>query len=212
MLAKIDGGFLIAIEGIDGAGKTTQAGMLAQYFGQLGFPVVMSKEPTIRRYGAELRATAAAGRLTPEKEQELFEKDRREHVAEVIQPALDAGMIVILDRYYGSTAAYQGQDLASGLAIVETNEAFAPKPDALVVLDVAYESGVDRITKRGDKPNHFESETQLNAARSIFNGIEKDYWTILDGTGDLATVHQRLKTHILERMGDRIDPELRAIG
>jgi dTMP kinase len=161
-------GLLVAIEGIDGAGKTTAATLLAQYCGEKGVACLLSKEPTGNQWGRELRETAKAGRLTLEKEMELFVADRREHVARAIQPALNEGSVVILDRYFYSTAAYQGARGADVAGILATNRSFAPEPHLTLLLDLDVAEGLQRIRKRGDKPNHFENVEGLTAAREIF--------------------------------------------
>ena len=102
------GGLLVAVEGIDGAGKTSVAALLAQYCGERGIACVLSKEPTSLKWGRELRRSASTGRLTLEDELELFRKDRAMHVAGTIRPAMQQGHVVVVDRYYWSTAAYQG--------------------------------------------------------------------------------------------------------
>src|SRR5260370_25230495 len=94
---------LIAIEGIDGAGKTTQVERLAQALRVVGQELVISKEPTNGRWGKKIRESAANGRLPLKEELKAFINDRTEHVRNVIQPALDTGKIVILDRYFYST-------------------------------------------------------------------------------------------------------------
>src|SRR4051812_36123605 len=104
----IPGGLLIAVEGIDGAGKTSVAALLAQYCGERGIACVVSEEPTSLKWGRELRRSAQEGRLTLDAELEFFRKDREMHVAGTIRSALEQGHVVIVDRYYWSTAAYQG--------------------------------------------------------------------------------------------------------
>src|SRR5207253_402183 len=101
-------GILIAIEGIDGAGKTTQVARLCKALEAVGETVVRSKEPTNGPHGRRVRESAQNGRLDPHEELATFLDDRREHVATVIGPALGRGEIVILDRYFYSTIAYQG--------------------------------------------------------------------------------------------------------
>src|SRR6266550_1777 len=101
-------GFLLVLEGIDGAGKSTLLHKLAEYCAGRGLAVVVSKEPTDGPWGRKLRESAQSGRLSLEEELELFLKDRAEHVKGLILPALSEGKVVLLDRYYLSTAAYQG--------------------------------------------------------------------------------------------------------
>jgi dTMP kinase len=168
MKRPIPGGLLIAVEGIDGAGKTSIATLLAQWCGEHGLGCVISKEPTSLKWGEELRSSAKAGRLTLERELELFEKDRRDHVARTIQPALLEGNIVILDRYYWSSAAYQGARGADYLEVVRNNESFAPKPDVFLLLNIDVDAGLGRIRMRGDQPNLFEAKAALLKAKQIF--------------------------------------------
>lgn len=164
----IPGGLLIAVEGIDGAGKTSVATLLAQFCGERGVACVISKEPTSLRWGQELRRSASEGRLTLERELELFRKDREMHVAGTIRPALEQRHVVIVDRYYWSSAAYQGARGADPRAIIADHETFAPRPDVVLLLDVPVEQGLERIRRRGDEPNDFEKQDGLAKARRIF--------------------------------------------
>jgi dTMP kinase len=175
MTCPIPGGFLVAIEGIDGSGKTTQAQLLAKFCSENRLSFVISKEPTKGRYGRQIRDSAIRGRMSVEDEVDALLKDRAEHVENVIAPALKEEKIVILDRYYFSTAAYQGAHGADADAILAANECFAPEPDLLIVLDVSPETGIDRIRKRGDEPNKFESLESLEKARMIFKHITRPY-------------------------------------
>src|SRR6476660_6710847 len=104
---RLDRGILVAFEGIDGAGKTTQAELLGRHLRQAGLTVVQTKEPTSVPHGQRLRASAATGRLGKDEELQAFLDDRRDHVRTLIAPALGRGEVVIVDRYYFSTAAYQ---------------------------------------------------------------------------------------------------------
>ena len=181
MTCPIPRGFLIAFEGIDGSGKTTQARRLARYCQEKQLTFILSKEPTSGKYGQLIRNSAIRGRLSVAEEMDLLLKDRREHVAEVIQPALDKEEIVILDRYYFSTAAYQGAHGADPENILSQNEAFAPQPDLLAILDVSPQTGLQRIRERGDEPNKFETLDSLERARAIFNQIDRPYKITLNG-------------------------------
>jgi dTMP kinase len=184
---KITGGLLIAIEGIDGAGKSTLARKLAGVLESAGAEVVLSKEPTNGPWGTRLRETAATGRLRPEEEVEYLLLDRQQHVEEIIRPALDRGQIVILDRYFPSMVAYQG---AAGLPVeqmLHSND-FAPRPDLLLLLDLTPAQGLQRIRARGDVPNHFETAQNLERCREIFNQLELPGKTVIDASRGEAEV------------------------
>lgn len=183
-------GFLIAIEGIDGAGKTTQAQHLQSTLQARKLAVVRTKEPTTGKWGQILRDSAVTGRLSFQEEVEHFIRDRREHVETVINPALANGEIVIVDRYYFSSMAYQGSNGIDPNEIMALNERFAPEPDLLVLLDIDPKSGLERIKTRGDRANHFEKTGTLEKAREIFLAIQKPYLFKLDALQDTETLCQ----------------------
>jgi len=173
-------GFLIAIEGIDGSGKTTQAHLVQATLQARKLVVYREKEPTTGQFGQMLRDSALTGRLSLEEEVEVFIKDRREHVETKINPALADGHIVICDRYYFSSMAYQGAHGIDPEDIMRRNELFAPEPDLLVILDIEPKLGLERIRTRGDRANHFEKTGTLKKAREIFMNIKKPYSYRLD--------------------------------
>lgn len=169
-------GILIAVEGIDGAGKTTQVTLLADFLRGVGELVTSSKEPTDGPWGQRIRESAQNGRLTVQEELRAFVEDRKEHVRDVITPALADGAIVILDRYFYSTIAYQG---SRGLNVAELTAqvtAGVPIPDVVFLLDVPPEVGRMRISQsRGESPNKFETESNLVATRSLFLEISGEH-------------------------------------
>lgn len=173
----------IVIEGIDGTGKSTQAKRLAEWFRARGRDVVLSREPTDGPWGAKVRESAATGRLAPEEELEYFLNDRRQHVEELIKPALAAGKVVILDRYYFSTMAYQGARGFDPAAIRERNEAFAPQPDLLLILDLEVDQALTRIGVRGDTANEFEKRENLEYCRNVFLSLADESFTRMIPTG-----------------------------
>jgi dTMP kinase len=175
-------GFLIAIEGIDGAGKSTLADLVRESLEARKLSVVRTKEPTTGQWGQMLRDSAVSGRLSLEEEVAAFIKDRKEHVETIINPALRDGHIVIADRYYFSNMAYQGARGMDPQGLMTRNELFAPEPDLLVIIDIDPKLGLDRVRTRGDTANLFEKIESLRTARAIFNGINKPYLYRLDGT------------------------------
>lgn len=164
----------IVIEGIDGTGKSTQAKRLAEHLTSQGKTVILSREPTDGPWGTLLRNSASTGRLSPEEELETFLKDRRQHVEEKIAPALAAGQTVILDRYYFSTMAYQGARGFDPQEIRRKNEAFAPVPDLLLILDLDVDTAIARIGVRGDTANEFEQRSNLARCREIFLSLKDE--------------------------------------
>ena len=164
----MDRGLFIVIEGIDGTGKSSQVKRLGQWLAAQGRDVVLSREPTDGPWGKKVRETAATGRLSPEDELNYFLNDRRQHVAELIEPSLAAGKVVILDRYYFSTMAYQGARGFDPAEIRRQNEVFAPVPDLLLILDLDVDTALGRIGSRGDSANEFEKRGNLERCRAIF--------------------------------------------
>ena len=175
-------GWLVVVEGIDGAGKSTVVRRLAECCNARGLPCVTSAEPTRGPWGMKLRQSMTEGRLSLEEELGLFLKDRAEHVERLIRPSLAAGKVVLLDRYYLSTAAYQGARGAEPEMILEMNERFAPRPDLVLLLDFDPDGGLARIRARGDAPNTFEVAEQLRTVRNIFLGLERPFIRRVDAS------------------------------
>jgi dTMP kinase len=192
-------GRLIVVEGIDGAGKSTQVRRLAQTLRSEGRSVVESREPTDGPWGRKIRASAAAGRMSLDDELHAFVEDRKEHVAAVIGPALARGDIVLLDRYYFSTIAYQGARGGDIDAIRRMNEAVAPRPDLVLLIDFSPAEGLRRIREsRGGTPDDFERLDQLEAIRAIFLRLAADdraLFRTIDGDRSPDAVFDDLTEH-----------------
>jgi dTMP kinase len=166
-------GILIAMEGIDGTGKSTQLRLLGRYLRDKGCPVIETREPTNGPFGRKIRELYVdRGKYSVEQELELFIGDRRQHVREVIEPALAGGRIVLTDRYYYSTAAYQG---AAGMdpGEVFARNRFAPRPDLVILLTMRPEISLVRIQEsRGEELNDFEQEDQLRRVAELFASFD----------------------------------------
>ncbi|MFW8600955.1 4-hydroxythreonine-4-phosphate dehydrogenase PdxA [Desulfobacterota bacterium M19] len=186
-------GRLIAFEGIDGSGKSTQIELLAETLRGEGFEVLLTREPTDSSYGRRIRELYSHREaVSREEELELFIADRRQHVAEVINPALESGKIVLTDRYFLSTAAYQGANGLEPDDILRRNN-FAPSPDLALILEVPPSLSVARIRQgRGETPNDFEQEDYLTKVAAVFAELSGDYIRRLSGTGDLKAVRLRI--------------------
>lgn len=179
---KAGPGFLLVVEGIDGSGKSTLAKKLAAYCETAGFTCIVSREPTHGPHGRALRESARTGRLPLAEELALFESDRREHVESLIQPALARGEVVILDRYYFSTAAYQGARGADVAEIIRRNETFAPVPDLVLLLDLPPSIGAARIHARGDVLDDFEAHDYQRAVRENFLALARPFIERIDAS------------------------------
>jgi dTMP kinase len=175
-------GFFIVVEGIDGTGKTTLARNIYHRLERKGFPAIFTFEPTDGPWGKKLRRSfSAPGRLTPEEELELFLKDRKEHVEKIIRPSLEQEKIVVCDRYYFSTMAYQGARGLDPEAIRKTNETFAPMPDLVLLLELDPEAAIKRIKEsRGEVPDNFEQLAYLKKVAGVFKNLSDPFIARID--------------------------------
>ncbi len=174
-------GILIVFEGIDGSGKSTQARRLLRKLRALGHEAVLFREPTRGKWGRMIKKMARqAGSLTPEEELDFFIKDRMENVRKNLRPSLVGKKVVILDRYYFSTIAYQGAKGISPARIRRLNERFAVKPDLVFLLDIEPGRGMGRIRGRKKKDLLFERERYLARVRRIFRGFKGRMFVHLD--------------------------------
>ena len=193
-------GILIAFEGIDGTGKSTQVRMLADHLAALGHEVVPTREPTDGVYGRMIRSMfASRHKLSAEEELDLFMNDRREHVRDIISPSLAAGKIVLTDRYYFSTVAYQGAAGHDPVKIMTENEAFAPVPDLVLLLALSPDEGARRIRSgRGEVLNDFEQVDELAKVAAVFDGLDMDYIKRIDASASPEKVHTEIVGRVAE--------------
>ena len=200
-MGKPQKGLLITIEGIDGVGKTTQTRMLVEHLRRKGHDVLQLREPTDGKWGRKIKNLTKHGRnVSPKEECRWFLKDREEDVENNINPALSQNKIVVMDRYYYSTIAYQG---ALGLdtdKIREENEKFAPRPDLVIILDAPPKMGLERITdKRRDELNFFETLEYQEKVRELFLSMESyDNVKILDGSKGIDEVQGEIRRVVKE--------------
>lgn len=186
-------GLFIAFEGIDGTGKSTQLRLLADYLRHRGMEVVETREPTSGEYGQQIRRLYLdRSRCTPEEELDLFIQDRKQHVDELIRPSLEAGKAVLTDRYYFSTAAYQGAAGLDPLIILKANS-FAPEPDVVFLLTMDPEISVQRIQElRGESLNDFEQLEQLYIVDRLFTSFHQKCITRIQAAQSINQVHKEI--------------------
>lgn len=146
---KIDKGLLIVLEGIDGCGKTTQAVLLRELLLKKGYEVVRTKQPGGTEVGERLRSILLnpAIEISSMAELLMFMADRVEHLTKVVKPALEAGKVVICDRWYVSTIAYQCYGRGLDLNFVKDlclKFSYGTVPDVVLLLDVFVEKCIER--------------------------------------------------------------------
>lgn len=197
----------ISFEGGDGAGKTTQVEMLAQYLRSHGYDVVTTREPGGTPVGQEIRRLLLHGAdVSDRAEALLYAADRAHHVDTVIRPALERGEVVITDRFVDSSVAYQGVARALGTDEVKELSMWATNglmPDLTILLDIPVESATLR---RGTEPDRIEAAGAAfhEAVREEFLGLarlEPHRWVVIDGTASIAEISAQIHEVMCTRMG-----------
>ncbi len=153
---------MVTIEGIDGAGKTTQSKAVVRWLKKNGYVAKYTNEPTSFGVGRLLNKLGSTA--SPALEALLFAADRIEHVRRVIEPGLKKGYVIVSDRYVHSSIAYQGAMLGD-VEWVRTINKFVPKPDVAFLLDVEPELALSRIKKPRSR---FERLELLKAVRKVY--------------------------------------------
>lgn len=207
------------LEGPDGSGKSVQARMLAQRLRARGLAVTLSREPGGTELGEQVRHIVNDPGPTPRGPKAdvlLYSAARAQHVDEVIRPALEAGHIVVCDRYATSTMAYQGygsgmdRDL---LARIGEWVSGGLQPDTVVLLDVSPQTGLDRrAAGDSDELTRWEDESRFDLAfhTRVREGYlemaaaDPERWVVLDGSGSIDEVAEgvgRAVDAVLPRAG-----------
>ncbi len=191
-------GIFLALEGGDGAGKSTQARLLAAAYERVGRPVVRTRQPGGTALGQALRDLVLHGdAMDPRAEALIFAADKAQHVAQVVRPALAAGSVVLTDRYTDSAVAYQGAGRDLGAAEVQALQMWAVGdlvPDLTIVIDVPSEEGRRR---RGEVHDRLESEADgyHAAVRAHFLAMAQgapERYLVVDGTGSPEQIHTQI--------------------
>jgi len=203
-------GLFISFEGIDGVGKSTQADLLETWLTGQGKTVVRTLEPGGTDVGIEIRKILLhhRGDLAPRAEAALFAADRAHHVASKIRPALERGEIVITDRYFDSSVAYQGAGRELSQKEVRDLSIWAVGgllPDLTVLLDLPADVARKRRNGSGTEPDRLESEKIefFERARQAYLDLAKaepNRFLVIDAS---ATVEQ-MQAQIVDRVAGLI--------
>ncbi|HEX8638947.1 MAG TPA: dTMP kinase [Pyrinomonadaceae bacterium] len=204
-------GKLITFEGIDGSGKSTQLRMLASELRLRGLDVLTTMEPGGTPLGRRLRAAFLETEeiVAPLAELLLFAADRAQHVNFTLKPALDAGKIVISDRYADATAAYQGAGRGFDAHTIEQVVELATdglKPDLTLFFDVPVEKAIARTSSRtdaGEQKNRMDAETaefyeRVRRAYLRIAESEPQRFVVIDGDGAVNEVKIKVSETVTE--------------
>jgi dTMP kinase len=202
---------LIAFEGGEGTGKSTQAGLLADRLrSEVGRDVVLTFQPGATGIGTAIREVLldpATTGLDARAEALLMAADRAQHVAEVVRPALDAGAVVVTDRYLYSSVAYQGHGRDLGPDAVAALSAFATaglEADLVLLLTVPPEVRDARLAERGGH-DRFEQageafHERVEAGFRAQAAADPTRWVVLDGHGAVSDVAEHVWAAVAPRL------------
>ncbi|MBI4465284.1 MAG: dTMP kinase [Acidobacteria bacterium] len=206
----------MTLEGLDGCGKSTQLELTAQRLRHLGFPLTTTREPGGTAMGQQVRDLVLhfPSQLTPLAELALMFAARAQHIAQVVLPALQAGGIVLCDRFTDSSLAYQGYGRGISLEWIRTLEELfcqGVRPDLTLILDLDPEVGMERVNARNDSgvPTTIRFEKEgLEFFRRVRHGYreialrEPRRVQMVDGGGSIAEVQERVRQQVEEFLGN----------
>jgi dTMP kinase len=195
-------GKFIVFEGIDGAGKTTQAALLKQWLRQKGLKCITTKEPTENITGNLLKVTLYLEKLSPITDALLFAADRAEHLDKEIKKALKAGNIVISERYMYANLAYQSAQGVDENFIEKINE-FVIKPDLVILLDVPADIALKRKWNvLYYLPSKFEKSIEFNekVRKNYLRLAKKFKMKVIDATKSQDEVFEEVKTIVTKAL------------
>jgi dTMP kinase len=198
-------GIFIAFEGGEGTGKSTQSKLLAQWLEQEGETVLLSREPGGTELGKDLRKILLGhetGDISPRAEALLYAADRAHHVYSVIRPALNRGEVVISDRYFDSSAAYQGAGRAINPTEVARISRWATEslyPTLTILIDLPAEIGLSRLQSRDrleSESNDFHERVRQEYLQIAM--MDPERYFVVDGTQIVEDIHAQIIARVAE--------------
>lgn len=202
----------ITFEGPDGCGKTTQIGLLARYLIEQGYDVVQTREPGGTHIGEQIRDVVhnpENPEMGARAEMLLYAASRAQHVDEIIRPALEAGRVVLCDRFADSTYAYQGYGRRLDLAMLRTITTFATGgliPDLTVYLDIDPQAGLSRRQRDGDAEWNRLDNAELSFHQRVRAGYreliaaDRSRWLVLDGGQGIDALCEAICKEVVKRL------------
>jgi dTMP kinase len=194
----------ITFEGIDGVGKSTQLDLLQQWLEGRGRTVIRTLEPGGTELGKEIRHLLLhrKGDVAARAEALLYAADRAHHVATKIRPALAEGKVVLSDRYFDSSVAYQGAARELDVDEVRNISLWAVDnliPDLTVLLDLDAEAAIQRRNKTGTEPDRLEREKVdfFERARAQYLELAKEpRFLVVDATLSIDEIQQQIRERV----------------
>lgn len=201
-------GLFITLEGIDGAGKTTQFEAVAEFLRSAGRHVVCTREPGGTPLGERIRTLLLTEAMTTSTEALLMFAARQEHVLRVVEPALLLGHDVVCDRFTDATIAYQGAGKGIPQDRLQTLARWVHpglSPDYTLLIDVPAELAAQRLQAQGRPQDRFESESLeffRRVRQSYLNmaAAEQERWGVIDGTQSSAQVRKNVIDNLKKLM------------
>lgn len=196
-------GLFITFEGADGCGKTTQMNLLAGYLKNQGREVVLTREPGGKGLGEKIREILLNydGEVSDRCESFLFLADRAQNIDTIVNPAVDAGKIVLCDRHTDSSVAYQGY--GRGLDIERINmlnnlATNGKKPDITFVFDIDTETSMKRVGKEKDRMESagFEFHTKVRNGYLEIAKKEPERIKVIDASKSIEKIHQEVLSYL----------------
>jgi dTMP kinase len=221
-------GTFITFEGIDGSGKSTQLRLLANFLRSQGGEVLVTREPGGTPVGLRLRAALldAQEQVDPLTELLVFAADRAQHVRRVLRPALEAGQIVLSDRYADATKAYQGAGRGFSAELISEIVQLATEglmPDLTLLFDLSVTESSTRTRRRsegkqkGDRLDSEDAEFHTRVREAYLGLAEKEpeRFRVVTTNGSVVETHERVKAIVvplLEARGQIVSRESAAAG
>jgi len=205
--------FFITIEGPDGSGKSTQAQLLTDHLAGQGYDILMTREPGGTEIGDQIRRvimSLANQRMSPQAEFLLFSASRAQLVREVIRPKLAAGGVVVCDRFYDSSLAYQGYGHQLDLGQLRSITEFVTDglvPDLTLLLDLPSQVGLERrrIAGRWDRLDNYDLDFHRRVQKGYLELARADprRWVVIDATRSPDEIQSRMQAAVLPRLGPK---------
>jgi dTMP kinase len=199
-------GKFIVLEGLDGSGQSTQAELLKDFLIKKGFEVILTKEPTQdSEAGKKINEILAEKiKIEPKTLQELFAQDRKEHLENLVIPALKEGKFVVSDRYFFSSFAFGSSDGLDLEWLIEINNSFL-LPDQTLILKVKPEVCISRIEGRGIEKTLFEKQEKLAKVWQTYEILPQRFENtlIINGEKSIEEVFEEVKKVVLSKFLER---------